>query len=44
VKRYVAARKVYIAHPTPAGLTTLETILSEVQNVAQAAQAAIPKP
>jgi hypothetical protein len=44
VKRYILARGVYLEHPTPAGLSELQTILTEVQNVSVAAQAALPKP
>lgn len=39
VKDYTAARAAYIANPTPAGLSTLQTLLSKVQALAAAAQA-----
>jgi len=40
VQAYTSARRTYIANPTPAGLTTLQTILSQVQALAAAAQTA----
>lgn len=39
--RYAAARKAYQLNPTPGGLTTLQTILAELQNLTNAAQAAV---
>lgn len=38
-RRWALARAAYRANPTPAGLGTLQTILSEIQRVAGAAQA-----
>lgn len=40
---YAQARKAYTAYPTPAGLSTLETVLGRMQQIASAAQAALPK-
>jgi hypothetical protein len=37
---YTTARAAYLANPTPAGLTTLQTALSQLQAYATAAQAA----
>lgn len=42
VVRYSAARKVYIANPTPPGLTVLQQILTEVQKLSASAIAALP--
>lgn len=42
VRGYVTARASYIANPTPAGLSALQTALSQIQAAAKAAQAAIP--
>lgn len=42
VKQYAIARAVYKAHPTPAGLTTLEEILARANQVSAALQAVIP--
>lgn len=42
VNAYTAARKRYIANPTPAGLSQLTTLLSQIQNLSAAAQAALP--
>jgi hypothetical protein len=41
VKTYMAARAVYKANPTPAGLPALQTALSQLQTLVSAAQAAI---
>jgi hypothetical protein len=41
--RYLLARSVYLMSPTPAGLTKLQSILSEISNIAVAATAALPK-
>lgn len=43
VVAYSTARKAYTENPTPAGLTTLETVLSRMQQLATATQAALPK-
>lgn len=43
VKQWGTARKAYMANPTPAGLSTLQTILGQMQQVSQAIQAVIPK-
>lgn len=32
-QRWAAARKVYKANPTPGGLTTLQTVLSEIERI-----------
>jgi len=40
---YLTARVAYIQHPTPAGLTTLQTILTKIQTLAVVAQAALPQ-
>lgn len=42
VKQYAIARAVYRAHPTPAGLSTLEEILARANQVSTALQAVIP--
>jgi len=39
--RYAKARQAYMLNPAPSGLTPLQTILAELQNLASAAQAAI---
>ena len=39
--RWAAARKVYDLNPTPEGLSTLQTILANMQTLSTAAQAAI---
>jgi hypothetical protein len=41
VQTYAAARKAYIANPTPTGLSMLNTILAKVQQVSAAAAAAV---
>lgn len=41
--KYLAARNVYIANPTPANLTPLQTFLSQLQQISTAATAALPK-
>lgn len=38
-RRWAVARQAYRANPTPAGLSTLQTILSEVQRLVPAVQA-----
>lgn len=43
-QRYAAARKVYMANPVAANLSTLQEVLARVQAVSQAALAALPKP
>lgn len=40
---YLAARAAYIAHPTPANLTGVQAVLAKIQQIATAAQAALPK-
>lgn len=40
---YIAARKAYIANPTPSGLDTLNTILAKIQQLQATATAVIPK-
>lgn len=40
-RRWAAARRVYRANPTPAGLSTLQTILSEINRIVPAVQAKI---
>ena len=41
--QYIAARKAYMANPTPAGLNLLESILGKVQQLQAAAVAVLPK-
>jgi hypothetical protein len=41
VQYYIAARSTYKASPTPAGLTALQTTLSQLQALAASAQAAL---
>jgi hypothetical protein len=41
--KYARARAAYIANPIPAGLDTLNQVLSEVQALSNAATAALPK-
>ena len=41
--RYIAARTAYMANPVPAGLSQLQSILAEIQSLATAAAAALPK-
>lgn len=43
-QRFLKARRIYLLNPTPAGLSDLETVLSEIQNLSSAATAVIPKP
>ena len=43
VQRYARARSAYLSSPTPAGLSTLQNLLSEIQKIAASAQAALPK-
>lgn len=40
---YIAARKGYIANPTPAGLSDLQFALAKIQQLQAAATAVIPK-
>ena len=40
-QKWAAARKSYRSNPTPAGLTTLQTVLAEIERVSTAAQADI---
>lgn len=42
-RQYTAARKAYLANPTPSGLSTLQTTLSRLQQLSAAATAALPK-
>ena len=42
-RRYAAARAVYVMHPLPPNLDALTLILSETQNLAASAAAALPK-
>lgn len=41
--RYARARKVYLANPTPSGLSDLELVLANIQKLSASAQAVIPK-
>lgn len=43
VQKYGLARRAYLASPTPAGLTSLQTILFQIQNLASSAQSVMPK-
>jgi len=43
VQQYAAARAVYISNPIPAGLSSLENILAQVQRLNATVVAAIPK-
>lgn len=43
VKEYGVAREAYLANPTPAGLSTMKTVLGRLQQTASAAQAVLPK-
>ncbi len=40
---YAKARREYVKNPTPAGLSALETVLGRMQQIASAAQTALPK-
>lgn len=40
---YAKGREAYKANPTPAGLTTLQTILAKMQQLAATAQASVPQ-
>lgn len=40
---YIHAREGYLLHPTPAGLSTIQTALAKIQQVRDAAQAVVPK-
>lgn len=42
VRRYARARKAYLSNPLPAGLTTLQTVLGEIQKLAGAAARVVP--
>lgn len=42
VRKYTAARKAYIANPTPTGLSDVQTALSEIQRVNSSVQAVLP--
>lgn len=42
-REYTTARKAYLSNPTPAGLTTLQTILGRMQQTSTAIQAVLPK-
>lgn len=42
VTAYTTARAKYLQNPTPAGLSQLSTLLSQIQNLSAAAQAALP--
>lgn len=41
--KWAKARQAYLLNPTPPGLTDLQRLLSELQNVSQAARAALPQ-
>lgn len=41
--RYLAARAVYMNHPVPSNLSTLETILAEVQRLTATATSLLPR-
>jgi hypothetical protein len=41
--KYLGARAVYLSNPTPTNLTTLQTILAEIQRLAISATAVLPK-
>lgn len=43
VRTYTRAREQYLQNPTPANLSLLETTLRQLQNLASAAQMALPK-
>jgi len=43
VQKYSRARRVYLASPTPAGLSTLQSLLVNIEKLAASAQAALPK-
>lgn len=43
VQVYALARDAYLANPTPAGLTALQTALGKMQQLSSAAQAVLPK-
>jgi hypothetical protein len=40
---YLKARQVYIANPTPQNLSGVQAVLAKIQQLATAAQAALPK-
>lgn len=40
--KWAKAREAYMAHPTPAGLTVIQRLLSELQSISAAAQAVLP--
>lgn len=41
--QYLTVRAAYMANPVPANLTTLQTVLAKMQQLATAATAALPK-
>lgn len=43
VQRYTKFRRIYLLQPTPAGLSQLQTILSQMQSFSTAAQGALPR-
>jgi hypothetical protein len=43
VRKYTQARAAYVANPTPAGLSSLETILGQLQSLSSAATAVLPQ-
>lgn len=43
VQRYSRSRAVYMAHPAPANLTPLQTVVDDAQRLAATALAALPK-
>lgn len=42
-KEYLTARAVYMANPTPSGLTTLQTVLAKIQQLVVTATSVLPK-
>jgi hypothetical protein len=42
-QRFLKARRIYLSNPTPAGLSNLQTILTEIQSLSTAATAVVPK-
>lgn len=43
VARYGKFRRIYLTNPTPAGLSTLQQVLADMQNFSTAAQGALPR-
>ena len=43
LQKWALARDAYMRNPTPAGLTTLQTVLGQMRQISQAAQAVLPK-